>query len=133
MRSFTYLLLGFFALQSFIATPALADQKVKTFYEEISSSTGKTITASAVVKAFKTCSAHRGWKFTRIAAGKLVGQLNVRGKHNVEVDVEYNAKAFRITYKDSRNMRYNAEENTIHKRYNSWVSNLSNDVLFCLE
>jgi hypothetical protein len=133
MRNFTYLLLGLFALQSFIATPALADQKVKTFYEEISSSTGKTITASAVAKAFKTCSAHRGWKFTRVAAGKLIGQLNVRGKHYLEVDVAYNAKAFKISYKGSKNMRYNAEANTIHKRYNSWVSNLSSDVLFCLK
>jgi hypothetical protein len=133
MRIFTYALLGMLAVQTLIATPALAEQKVKTVHIEVSSFSSKPISASAIENAFKTCSAERGWKFTRAAPGKLIGKLNVRGKHSIEVLVEYSSEAYKISYQNSRNMRYYAAENTIHKRYNSWVKNLSNDVIFCLQ
>lgn len=132
MRILTYAVLGMLAMQLFIVTPAMAVQKIKTVNEEISSFTSKPISAASVEKAFKTCSSARGWRFKRLAPGKLIGQLNVRSKHYVEVEVAYNSKAYSISYRKSKNMRYNAKENTIHKRYNSWVSNLSNDVIFCL-
>jgi hypothetical protein len=133
MKIFTYAMLGIMAMQPLIATPALAVQKIAAVYEEVSSFSSKPISAATLEKAFRTCSVARGWKFTRVAPGKLVGQLNVRSKHYIEVEIAYNAKAYSISYRNSKNMRYNAAEKTIHKRYNSWVTNLSNDVQFCLQ
>jgi hypothetical protein len=133
MRVLTYAVLGMLTMQPLIATPALALQKIKTVYEEVSSFSSKPITAAALENAFKTCSSARGWRFTRVSSGKLIGKLSVRGKHYVEVEVEYSSKAYKISYRGSKNMRYNATDNTIHKRYNSWVTNLSDDVMFCLK
>lgn len=133
MRIFTYAALGMLALQLLIAGPAFAYPKVKTIYKEISSFSNKPISTSAIKKAFMTCSADRGWKFTQMSPGKLIGKLSVRGKHYIEVMVEYDSNAYKISYQDSTNMKYYAEENTIHRRYNSWTDNLSNDVIFCLQ
>lgn len=133
MRIFAYALLGFLLLQPLTTRPALALQVVDTVYKEVSTFSSKPISAQTIEKAFKTCSAARGWKFTKASSGKLIGQLSVRGKHYVEVDVDYSSKAYKISYRNSRNMRYDAKQNIIHKRYNSWINNLSNDVIFCLK
>ena len=129
MRIFAYALLGFLALQSLAATPALAMQPVAPLSVDLS---GNNLSAGKVEKAFLNCGAQRGWKIKRISSGNLVGQLLVRGKHYVAVDIAYSSKGYTITYRDSKNMKYNAEKNVIHNRYKSWVDNLSNDVIFCL-
>ena len=133
MKLLTYAMLGMLAMQPLIATPALALQKIATVYQEVSSFSSKPISAATLEKAFKTCSSARGWRFARVAPGKLIGQLTVRSKHYVKIEVEYNSNAYKISYLDSTNMRYDAKTNTIHKRYNSWMTNLSDDVKFCLQ
>jgi hypothetical protein len=47
--------------------------------------------------------------------------LTVRNKHYIEVDIAFDEKTFRITYRDSRNMNYNGQ--TIHWNYNNWCRN----------
>jgi hypothetical protein len=133
MKLLTYAFLGAFALQPLTATTAAALEKIQTSFVQLSEVTSKNTTIRGVENALKTCSSARGWKFSRVAPGKLIGQLTVRGKHYVEVDVEYSSQVFKISYRDSRNMKYNAEKNTIHNRYNSWIENLTNDVIFCLK
>ncbi len=133
MKLLTYAFLGAFALQPLTATTAAALEKIQTSFVQLNEVTSKNTTIRGVENALKTCSSARGWKFSRVAPGKLIGQLTVRGKHYVEVDVEYSSQVFKISYRDSRNMKYNAEKNTIHKRYNSWIENLTNDVIFCLK
>jgi len=133
MKLLTYAFLGAFALQPLTATTAAALEAIQTSFVQLSEVTSKNTTIRGVENALKTCSSARGWKFRRVASGKLIGQLTVRGKHYVEVDVEYSSQVFKISYRDSKNMKYNAANNTIHKRYNSWVENLTNDVIFCLK
>lgn len=133
MKLFAYAFLGVIALQPLTATSAAALEKIHTSYVQLNEVTQKNTTARGVENAIKTCSSARGWKFSKAAPGKLIGQLSVRGKHYVEVDVEYSSTVFKISYRDSQNMKYNAARNTIHKRYNSWVENLTNDVVFCLK
>lgn len=120
-------------LGSFLAgSPAWALKPVQPHHTDIVEIMGKPVSATKVAKAFKQCGAPRGWKFTDNGSGKLLGQLLVRGKHYVAVDVEYSSKAYNITYRDSKNMKYDPAKNTIHNRYSSWVENLDNDVRFCL-
>ncbi len=114
------------------STPAWALKPVQPVYTDIEAAKGKQYSATKVQQAFKTCGGQRGWRFSSDGSGKMVGQLTVRGKHYVAVDIQYSGKAFNITYRDSKNMKYNPSKNTIHNRYSSWVENLSNDVLFCL-
>ncbi|MEP2716529.1 hypothetical protein [Pseudophaeobacter sp.] len=133
MKFLTYAFLAAFALQPLTAVPAAALETIQTSYVNLSEVTSKNPTTRQVENALKTCSSARGWEFSRVATGKLIGQLRVRGKHYVEVDVEYSKSAFKISYRDSRNMKYDSENNTIHRRYNSWIENLTNDVIFCLK
>lgn len=114
------------------ASPVVALEVVEQRYTDLASLTGKTFPASKIVSAFKQCSLSRGWKFDTNGSGRMIGQLFVRGKHYVAVDVAYNSKSYTISYRDSKNMKYNPETKKIHKRYNSWVTNLDNDVQFCL-
>lgn len=119
---------------SLIAEPVVAaGAPVATVYTSLQSAIGKNVRMQDVEKAFKECSADRGWNFQRISSGKLIGKLYVRGKHYVEVEVQFNSKEYTITYRDSKNMKYDSEKQTIHRRYNSWVENLDNDVKFCLK
>lgn len=133
MRVLAYAVIGMLAVLSFIATPAQALPKAAPLYVEVSSFMSKRISAATLERAFKTCSSARGWKVSRVGRGKLVGKLDVRSKHSIKVLIKFNSKSYRITYLDSRNMKYNAKTNRIHRRYNSWVTNLSNDVKFCLQ
>lgn len=72
--------------------------------------------------------AKRGWTFEDAGPGHLVGNLAVRGKHFATVDVAYDTQTFSITYKSSQNLKYDPTTQTIHQNYNSWVSNLQNDI-----
>lgn len=123
------------AVASFGTSALAANDVVKERYTDIATVTSKPVTANQVRSALMSCglSASRGWQFTKAGSGKLVGKIVVRSKHVVEVDVVYSSKAYKITYLDSTNMNYDAEKNTIHRRYNSWVENLDNDTQVCLK
>ncbi|RXK12564.1 hypothetical protein CP965_08265 [Halarcobacter mediterraneus] len=88
----------------------------------------KKLTTSKVERAIIKGSMKRGWVTKKIKTGLIEAKNNVRGKHLVIVNINYNSKGYKISYKDSRNMKYDAGSNTIHKNYNKWVSNLENDI-----
>jgi len=131
MQKFILTLIFSVFTASMFGEPAMA-RSIQTVYSKTVTGSGKAISARNVENAIVTASAHRGWEFKKVAPGKLVGMLVVRGKHYVEIDVLFNSKEYRITYKDSKNMKYDPETKTIHKRYNSWVTNLDNDIKFYL-
>ena len=133
MRILSYAVIAMLAVQAFVATPAQALPRAKPLIVEVSSFTNKRISVAALERAFRTCSSARGWKVSRVGPGKLIGKLDVRSKHSIKVMINVNPTSYKISYLDSRNMKYNATTNRIHKRYNSWVANLSNDVKFCLQ
>jgi hypothetical protein len=65
-----------------------------------------------------------GWRLEKIKPGLIVATLNLR-KHVAQVDINYNTESYSINYKDSKNLQYNEEMETIHSNYNGWVTNLS--------
>ncbi len=132
MRLFAYVFLGVLALQPLTADPAWAVRKIEVITTEFSNFSDKTLTSRDVEAALLKCSGKRGWKLQKASPGMMVGRIIVRGKHYVEVDIVYNSKAMSVTYKDSRNMRYNAKQETSHNRYKGWVTTMSNEVALCL-
>ena len=70
----------------------------------------------------------RGWTFQDAGPGHLVGNLAVRGKHFATVDVFYDTESFTINYRDSQNLDYDPATGAIHSNYNSWVTNLQQDI-----
>ncbi len=88
----------------------------------------KNITMTQVEQAITKGAIRKGWTTKKIKTGLLESKVNVRGKHFVMVNIAYNTKGYKITYKDSQNMNYNAENNTIHKNYNKWIGNLERNI-----
>lgn len=93
----------------------------------ITTATGKEVTLEQVTKAIVEAGAGLKWTMAVVKPGQIIGTLNLRS-HTAVVDITYNSKTYDITYKDSINLKYNAEKNTIHKAYSGWVQNLDNAI-----
>ena len=52
-----------------------------------------------------------------------MGTLNVRS-HQAVVTIPYTTKTYSILYKDSSNLKYDAEKQTIHENYTGWIQRL---------
>lgn len=77
-----------------------------------------------VYKAIKNAGIGLGWQIVKIKPGLAQGELNLR-KHTAIVEIPYSTNSYSILYKNSTELGYDAEKNTIHKNYNSWVQNLN--------
>ncbi|QKJ21572.1 hypothetical protein [Poseidonibacter lekithochrous] len=90
----------------------------------------KKLSATQVKNIIKKSGEKIGWRFKEIAPGKMMGIINVRNKHTAAIDIKYDKNSYSINYKKSTNLKYNAENQTIHKAYNSWITNLKNAIDF---
>ncbi len=93
----------------------------------ITTATEKEMTLDQVTKAIVEAGAGLKWNMAVVRPGQIVGTLNVR-THQAVVDIAYNTKTYSITYKDSANLKYNAEKHTIHENYRGWILNLDNAI-----
>jgi hypothetical protein len=87
--------------------------------------------AEAVKKAVRKAFFDKDWKAREIGPGHMQGRHTKTGKdktHVAVVDVRFDAKSVRISYKDSQELNYNKESGVIHKTYNNWVRNLEKNI-----
>jgi len=74
--------------------------------------------------------AKRGWSVVRQTPGRTIADLNER-QHRVRIDILVIPQGLSINYVDSRNLRYARSDNgyeTIHRKYATWIKNLSLDL-----
>ncbi|MBP8283350.1 MAG: hypothetical protein KAX46_05485 [Chromatiaceae bacterium] len=81
-----------------------------------------------VNKTIHIAGASLGWVMKEQSPGLIVATLTLRD-HLAVVEIPYSATSFSIRYKDSQNLRYNADDRSIHSNYNGWVQNLNNAIL----
>ncbi len=81
-----------------------------------------------VEMAIKKGAKRKGWRVKKVKTGLLTAKNNVRGKHLVVVNIVYDTKGYKISYKDSKNLKYDPEAKTIHKSYNKWVATLEKNI-----
>ena len=93
----------------------------------VNTASGVTPSLEDVQKAILTAGTGLNWSMVVVKPGHIVGTLNVRS-HTAVVDIMYNSKTYSIMYKDSTNLKYNAEKKTIHENYRSWIQNLDNNI-----
>ncbi len=93
----------------------------------VNTASGVTPSLEEVQKAIITAGTGLNWSMAVVKPGHIVGTLNVRS-HTAVVDIMYNSKTYSITYKDSTNLKYDAEKKTIHENYRSWIQNLDNNI-----
>ena len=77
----------------------------------------------AVIRAGLTL----GWQVVAREPGKLEAVLILR-THRAVVDITHDTKTFSITYKDSTNISYDAQNKTVHSNYNGWIQNLEKGI-----
>lgn len=65
------------------------------------------------------------WSYTRQSDNLMIAEINVR-QHYAKVEIEFTTQKFSITYADSKVLRYDGE--MIHRKYNSWVTHLADDI-----
>ena len=81
------------------------------------------VTKNDIYKAIARAGASLGWNMQKKSDGIILGTLNLRD-HQAIVVIKYTRKNYSIMYKSSKNLKYNAEEQTIHSNYNGWIENL---------
>ncbi len=72
----------------------------------------------------------RGWNMVPQSPGNIKGDILVRGKHEVVVDIVYDTENFSILYDSSNNMNYQLRdgERRIHPSYMKWIKYLRQDI-----
>lgn len=84
---------------------------------------GKGLTIEQVRKEITAAVVAAGWQITDSKPSEIVGTLNLRS-HQAVVTIPYTTTTYSILYKDSTNLKYNAEKHTIHQNYASWIQRL---------
>jgi hypothetical protein len=93
----------------------------------VSTATGKELTMEQVQKAIVEAGLSLRWIMSPDKPGHILGTQNARS-HTAVVDITYTTKSYTITYKDSVNLNYNADKQTIHEAYSGWIRNLDNAI-----
>jgi len=63
-----------------------------------------------------------------IKTGHILGTLHLR-KHVAKIDITFDNKSLNIQYKDSVNLDYKSDDQTIHSNYNGWIQNLTKAIM----
>jgi len=85
-----------------------------------------------VNKAVRKALFDKGWAIREIGPGHLQGKHSKSGGrdrvHIAVLEVRFDAKSVRISYKDSQELNYDKATGVIHRTYNSWVHNLERNI-----
>lgn len=87
-------------------------------------STEKTISEDDVFKAIVRAGVGLGWSVRKIEGGVAQATLHLR-THKAVVTIKYDTNTYSILYKESTNLKYDQEKQTIHQNYNGWITNLN--------
>lgn len=82
----------------------------------------KNYTETQVKSAIISAGAGLGWIIKDVAPGKLLGEIELRGKHKATVDITYSKSTYSIVYVSSVGLE--SDGTTIHQNYNRWIANL---------
>lgn len=84
-------------------------------------------TIELIQRAIIAGCAQRGWACQAIRPGEIRAVLHLR-QHMAEALISFNTESFSVKYVNSTELRYDAAENTIHRKYNQWIANLISDI-----
>jgi hypothetical protein len=76
----------------------------------------------------------RHWAVVRKTPGRYVARLNER-VHEVVINIDYDPSGITMTYVDSKQLLYQRDvsgQETIHRKYNTWIKNLAEEIRMAL-
>jgi hypothetical protein len=71
---------------------------------------------------------NRGWIPQLAGESQVNCTINVRGRHQAEVEIPFSATDFSIIHASSQGLDYNPSRQTIHRNFNRWIANLALEV-----
>lgn len=89
----------------------------------VPSPSGKELTLEQVRKEIMAAGVAAGWQMTDVKPGELLATYNLRS-HQAVVSIPYTTKDYSILYKNSSNLKYDADAKTIHQNYTGWIQRL---------
>lgn len=93
----------------------------------ITTACGKEPSLEQVTKAIVEAGSGLRWTMAVAKPGLILGTLNIRS-HQAVVDIPYTTKSYSINYKNSMNLNYDPNKQTIHSNYAAWIQNLDNAI-----
>ena len=84
-----------------------------------------TVPEKQIAEAIIRAGTVTGWEILPTGKGQMIGTLHVRS-HMAEVDIAYDQKTYKITYRNSVNLEY--KDGKIHPSYNKWVATLDQNI-----
>jgi hypothetical protein len=93
----------------------------------VQTASGKELTREQVQKVIIEAGVKNEWIMAVVKPGEIMGTLNVRN-HTAVVTIPHTGKNYSIIYKDSANLKYNSERQTIHQEYTYWIQKLDNEI-----
>ncbi|HKC92640.1 MAG TPA: hypothetical protein VKB81_01340 [Nitrospira sp.] len=93
----------------------------------VQTATGHPASLDQIQKAIIDAGASLGWIMAVAKPGEIVATLNLRS-HTAIVTIPFTSKNYSILYKDSTNLKYDSEKQTIHENYNGWIQRLDNTI-----
>lgn len=122
----TLIILSFFMQCAYARTAPLVNHDNLT----ILTGSGKPLTKQEFKQAISVAGAAKTWTVQEQADGSFLATLVVRNKHTVATRIVYSSETYSITYVDSINMNFGQAQGVtvIHPNYNSWVSNLIQEI-----
>ena len=88
---------------------------------------GNTPTLAQVDKAVKDSLIGRGWIPSKVTNNSYIGLYKKRDLM-AKIKVLFNTSTFTIQHLESRNLDFDASDNTIHPTYNRWIQMLEHDI-----
>jgi len=111
------------ALMALFITIGISGCRTATIQNVPKQTIVQKMTQEEVGKSIVMAGNSLGWNMQKVSKGVIVATLFLRG-HEAVVTIKYAADGYSISYRDSKNLKYNAENQTIHSNYNGWVHNL---------
>ncbi|MDH5668319.1 MAG: hypothetical protein OEY86_09940 [Nitrospira sp.] len=84
---------------------------------------GQNLAMDDVAQGIISAGSKLNWTMAVQTQGHIVGTLAIR-RHTAVIDIFYSTNSYSILYKDSSNLKYDANRKTIHPNYTSWIRNL---------
>ena len=80
---------------------------------------------------------NKDWQVKHLGPGRLEAKQIDTGKGDkvyvAVIDIKYDTKTVRITYKESKGLDYNKEKNEIDSKYTRWIRKLEKNIVKFLE
>ena len=120
---------GLLLLALVMVLPLAACKKsyVNNFNDVSVAASSGSLTKDKVKGVILASCANRGWVAREIEPGLISATITAK-KHSAQVEIPYTGARYSIIYKNSVNLSYNPQNQSIHSRYNRWVNNLKHDI-----